>query len=458
MNWDAAAARDYHERTKHSPASVRASTHRLDWANRPDPFKEYRGLEPVALPVELEPLLALGAGVVRSRTLPGGEEYHFRTYSSAGALYPVELYVASGPVESLEAGLYHFHPRELRLRRLRAGDVRANLAEATAEPALAEARFVLVQTGILWRSAWKYQARAYRHLYWDAGTMLANLLALADADGLRARVYTGFVDAAVNELLGVDGEREAALSLVALGRSDRTTARGDTSPLELDVAPVSRFERPYPEAYELHSASSLASRDEVERYRAGRPAETARATEIAPSRVQLEAAIRRRVSIRDFSTEPVPASELAAILAAASASVSLDTPPSAELYGVASAVDGVEAGTFAFEPPDRFRVLRTGDFRLQAGFLVLEQPLGALAAATVFLMADLERVLERHGNRGYRGAQLESVIRAGRVYVGAFARGLGATASTFYDDEVSRFLAPDRSPMLAVAIGHRRRG
>ena len=456
MNWDAAAAWDYHARTKHSPESVRASTHRLDWANRPHAFKEYVGLEPLAPPAELEPLLTLGAGVVRTRRLLGGEEYHFRTYSSAGALYPVEVYVASAPLPSLPAGLYHFHPLELRLRRLRDGDVRANLAEAAAEPALAEALFVLVQSGIVWRSAWKYQARAYRHLYWDAGTMLANLLVLAEADGLPARVYTGFADSAVNELLGVDGEREAALALLAVGRAERATAPADLAPLTLDVAPLSRSERPYPEAYAVHAASTLATPDEIERYRDGAPAESRAGAAIAPSREALERAIRRRVSVRDFSTEAVAAAELAQILTAASGWIPLDTPPWGELYGVANAVDGVEPGTFAFVRGDGFRILRRGEFRAQAGYLVLEQPLGALAAATVFVMADLERVLERHGNRGYRAAQLEAGIRTGWVYLGAFARRLGATASTFYDDEVSRFLAPERSPLLAAAIGRRR--
>jgi hypothetical protein len=75
----------------------------------------------------------------------------------------------------------------------------------------------------------------------------------------------------------------------------------------------------------------------------------------------------------------------------------------------------------------------------------------------MFAMADLDEVLRRHGNRGYRAAQLEAGIRVGRIYLGAFARGLGATASTFYDDEVTAFLALEEglSPLLAVAVGRR---
>jgi nitroreductase len=90
-----------------------------------------------------------------------------------------------------------------------------------------------------------------------------------------------------------------------------------------------------------------------------------------------------------------------------------------------------------------------------AGYLCLEQTLGAHAAATLFLLADLDRTLAELGDRGYRAAQLEAGIRAGRLSLGAYARGLGATGLTFYDDEVTEFLAPRTAltPMLCVAVG-----
>ena len=92
------------------------------------------------------------------------------------------------------------------LRRLRAEDPRAALAKAAAAPELLRAGFVLIVTGILWRTAWKYGARGWRHIFWDAGAMLANLLALA-ADR-RPQVLTGFSDPEVAEIVGVDPPRE----------------------------------------------------------------------------------------------------------------------------------------------------------------------------------------------------------------------------------------------------------
>jgi nitroreductase len=208
----------------------------------------------------------------------------------------------------------------------------------------------------------------------------------------------------------------------------------------------------YPEADALHRASKLESAEEVERYRGDSDWQNAR-LEI-PDEV-----FRRRGSIRDFSPEPIAQTELAAILAGAMGSIPLDVPPAIEFRLIVNAVEGLEPGAYRFDPPDVFQLLRAGDFRRQAGYLVLEQFLGALAAATMFAMADLDEVLRRHGNRGYRAAQLEAGIRVGRIYLGAFARGLGATASTFYDDDVTAFLAPEEglSPMLAVAVGRRER-
>ena len=71
----------------------------------------------------------------------------------------------------LDAGLYHFAPHDFALRRLRAGDQRAALIEATAaEPHVVTAPVVLISTSTYWRNAWKYRSRTYRHCFWDSGT------------------------------------------------------------------------------------------------------------------------------------------------------------------------------------------------------------------------------------------------------------------------------------------------
>ena len=138
---------------------------------RPSLFKDYGDAERLPLETSIAgPLLQDGAGIVRSqeRRDYGGGTIHWRAYSSAGALYPVEAYVANA------GGLYSFDALSRALVRI-GDDVRARLGM--------DAREVIVLTGIHERTGWKYMERGYRHVWWDAGTMLANLLALAAADG-----------------------------------------------------------------------------------------------------------------------------------------------------------------------------------------------------------------------------------------------------------------------------------
>jgi nitroreductase len=407
--------RDYHERTKHTFGSVRRSGRALDWSNFPRPFKEYVGLEGEPLPDGLPRLLRLGGGVVRSRG-----DYHFRTYSSAGALYPNELYV------SRPEGLFHFHPGELALRRLR------------PEGVLGEA---LALTGIHWRTGWKYGERGYRHLYWDAGTMLANLLAAGEG----GRVRVGFVNDEVNRALGVDGVREAALAILALSE---LPARVETVAIDYEARPLSRREERFPAAEAAHAATKL---DEPGW---GSPHDGDLSL---PDffHEPLERILRRRRAIREFAPEPVAADELAALLAWATTPVPADAPPVGTIGVIAHAVDGLVSGIYRYD--GEFRLLREGDHRRLGGYLMLEQAHGARCAAAVFLLADLDAVLGAFGGRGYRWAQLEAGIRAGRLQVGAFALGWGATASTFYDDDVSRAFESRESPMLTVAVGRRRR-
>src|SRR5205807_5502475 len=156
-------------------------------------------------------------------------------------------YLVCGALTNLDAGVYHFAPAEFGLRLLRAGDYRRVLLAATGgEPAIAHAPLTIVCTCTYWRNAWKYQARSYRHFGWDNGTLLANLLAVATALGLPAKVVCGFVDATVNRLLDVDSQREVAFSLVALGHDSGPSSPtapqvlADISPLGLETVPLSR--------------------------------------------------------------------------------------------------------------------------------------------------------------------------------------------------------------------------
>jgi SagB-type dehydrogenase family enzyme len=205
------AVLDYHRATNVAAHGTDEDEER-NVGSRPRVSKDYGDAERLPLETSVAgPLLRDAAGVVRSQPGRdyGGGTMHWRAYSSAGALYPVEAYVATAE------GLYSFDALTPGLVRLR-DDARRRIADAMAEPEVADAPAIVVLTGIHGRTGWKYMERGYRHVWWDAGTMLANLLALAAAEGFSPRLHTAFVDDEVNDALGVDGVREYALAVLVL--------------------------------------------------------------------------------------------------------------------------------------------------------------------------------------------------------------------------------------------------
>ena len=446
----------YHELTKHSPTSVASSGHRLDWSIKPHPFKVYRDLAPLPPPADIGRLCRLSNGVLRWRRDPTGERYGFRAAACTGALYHIELYLAMAERHDLGAGLYHYGAHDHALRRLRAGDVRGTLVAATGgSEAVASAPLLFVLTSTFWRNAWKYQARAYRHAFWDSGVVVANLLALLAADGTPASVLMGFADGEVNRLLGVDGMREAAVAIVAVGgQAASPPPPHPLEPLSLATEPLSAREVRYPEIEEAHAASTLGSAQV-----AGWRERTGPGSHGVPPRVAdapIDEIIERRRSSRRFSLRSISRSDLESVLAAVTSAVPGDafTPDPVTPFLIVNGVDGVEPGLYRAD----LSPIRIGDFRRLAGALALGQELGAEAAVDIYLLAHLDAILERLGERGYRVAQMAGGIAGGRVDLAATALGLGSTGLTFFDDEVTRSLEPaaqGRQVMYLVAIGQR---
>ena len=415
-NPDIQAGFNYHNATKHSYRSVRTNTHFLDWTNQPLPFKIYPRLDLIPLPREfreigvpalstiahvaqrdisipslqtLSELLYFSAGVTRRRTFPGGEIY-FRAAACTGALYEIELYFACGPLADLEPGLYHYAAGEFGLRRLRAGDFRGALVEATGgESSIAHAHLIVICTGTYWRNAWKYQARTYRHFGWDNGTILANLLAMSNALELPAKVMCGFVDSDVNRLLDLDTEREVAFSLVSIGRVEDLPSAppAEILPLRLETVPLSKREVDYPAMRIMHAASSLLTPEDVALWRGSTlvvsPVQAVGEllhlkplgdTALPPD--STEQVILCRGSTRRFAREPISFVELSTILDRSTRGVPADFlnlfgAQINDLYLIVNAVEGLPSGAYFFNRERRgLELLKEGDFRREAGISV----------------------------------------------------------------------------------------
>lgn len=498
----------YHDGTKHPNGHLMDPRYPFDPANQPLLFKIYSDLEPIPLPLDSSPssvpalsaistkvipsasdqtpdidalsrILHFSAGITKRLHFPWGD-MPFRAAACTGALYHIELYLICGDLPGLEAGVYHFDPGGPSLSRLRPGDFRRTLVDASGnEPSLAHAPAIIVYTDVFWRNASKYQAREYRHAFWDSGTILANTLAVSTAHGLPAKVVGGFVDDAVNRLLDLDARREVALFLVPVGyvHEPRIGASQDPAPLSLATVPISETELEFPAIWDMHDASSLMDEEEVASWRGDAAARTAphpsgRLVELNPyteadmPQDSIEAVIGRRGSARRFSHQAITFRQLSTVLERATQGVPADFLGQSgaginDIYLIVNAVEDLQPGAYVFHRELKaLEVLKEGDFRRQAGYLGLNQALPADASVNIFLMTDLNPILERFGNRGYRMAQLDASITAGKIYLAAYAQRLGATGLTFYDDEVTGFFSPHaegKSVMFLVALGKRAR-
>lgn len=142
----------------------------------------------------------------------------FRTAPSAGALYPLELYLLVSRVNGLEPGLYHYRPEQHSLEQVSGEIQQSELARAAydQEP-LRKAAAIFIITGVKERTARKYGHRAERYVDIEAGHAGQNLLLQATALGLGSVIVGAFSDSAVKEVLALE-RGEQPISLLAVGR------------------------------------------------------------------------------------------------------------------------------------------------------------------------------------------------------------------------------------------------
>ena len=512
----------YHERTKHDPESIREGDFTLDWANKPRPTKRYRnlprmvgtGLSPPWAPalslvsesqadplagtdqqwrpnLDLEALVTLcyeASGIVTEVETDDGRELRFRTASCTGNLHHVDCYVVAGELADVPAGVYHFDPETVAFDVLREGDYRGVLAAATgdsgeAEQAtgVADAPLTVVVTSTWWRNAWKYRERTYRHAFWDSGTVLANLLATADGLDYRAEVVAGFADESVAELLGVDPAAEAPLALVPIHEGVPAGEPPTGEPIDPATVPLSDETVDYPLIHEAWAASTLPDGERAREWREDCRAASGLGTrdpgdgervaldpvdhETASAR-PLHPTVVRRGSCREYAVDGPTRRQLGTVLDRATRGVPGDWNggQGAELdyldaYVLATGVDDVPDGTYHYHPKaDALERLGDVDRRTKRR-LALDQEWAGDAHLNVYLLADVDALVEALGNRGYRLAQLEAGLSLGRLYLATYAhRDLGGLGLTFYDDLVTDHLSPraeSQTPMTLFAFGRR---
>ena len=314
------------------------------------------------------------ASCARARAATGAPLL-FRAAGSAGGRFPLELYVSARGVDGLADGVHWYDPVGHALLQV-------------GPPAGGEATTLIV-TGIPWRTGWRYAERGFRHIYWDAGTMLAQTLALAGPGAL----FTRFPDAQVTRLVGADGVHEFPVALVALedgapaiepGGARRRPARIDERPVEFPL--VTQAQRagdgdvlgaPWPAAPPL-DGEPPASRD-------------------------LDAVILQRGSTRLMdASRDAPARRLR-VLAAPPRCAGSTCRTSSPSTASRTSSPGSTAG------PTSRRRCGAGNLRDELLVACWDQDLGRDAAFVVMGAIDIDEL----DDRGYREAQLAAGHRRG---------------------------------------------
>lgn len=171
-------------------------------------------------PIRLESvatLLHCAYGVTRDQRALGFPR-SFRTVPSAGALYPLELYLHCGHSEAFPSGLYHYDPTKNHLRLLQNGDQSKAIAPMLVQQSMAyDASIIVFITAVFERCTFKYGDRGYRFALLEAGHVAQNLNLAAIGLGLGSINLGGFHDRQIDSFLDLDGLTQSTLYIVAVG-------------------------------------------------------------------------------------------------------------------------------------------------------------------------------------------------------------------------------------------------
>lgn len=485
-------AQHYHERTKYDPQTIAAKNQGLDWSKQPVPFKEYKigsscdlkpylQEQPEALldkPDELcwrrlSRLLYCSYGVT-ARMPSMGSAVYLRAAPSAGGLYPAEVYLVSRGTQLLPPGLYNYQSRTHSLMHYWESDVWQSLQEACfGHETLETSQLAIIVTAVFYRSAWRYEDRAYRRIFLDTGHLLGNIELASAMNEYRPHLIAGFADEAVNEILYLDTTQEgvtAVISLADLLDIDQNLPTGRTSlssETQTDYPSIPDGELLTYFHQAIYIPASKTGKLEVPAVNRENPSEdkynfpfcqkistaTAEPINWGEKLSGLENTIIKRRSTRAYSGDNLKLDELKALLDFTYqpqnyTSQNLSDSPSycdlslIETFVAVSGVEGLESGCYYYAPKaQELRQIRFKNFRRELHFLCLGQNLGRDAAVVLFHTADLKSAVSVYGDRVYRYLHMDAGHLGQKLNLAAIHLNLGVSGiGGFFDDQVNEVL------------------
>jgi len=488
----------YHEFSKYNPWSIK-NQGQPDWDEQPVPFKMLEeGAESISLLdhlpflednvtvsqdwipsipdsegygslTRLAHLLYFSGGITRVHFTRNGPVY-FRANPSAGGLYPVEIYFAVRDWEGLEDGLYHFHPLLCSAVNVRYGNHWDFLEKAFFEQeAIGKSKLVMLYTGVMSRSVWRYRERSYRRTLIDTGCALGNTLLQCEYHRFKGVLLGGFSDNALRAYLDFPDDDELPIAAAAIAPADY---EGESS---------SHAAGPRPGEICVKPESLQALQNQVERLsRALRPRQP-KSPEGIPREMEQEcielkeaplepkgffddlpSMFLRRKFTAGFTGEAFPAEDVGALLQLCTLLTDKFSLPVGLLRWRLAVfnLDGIEPGVYRYDG-DHHRLIREGDVTqtdedpLQKIALGQENASGSSVA--LIYSADLDYATLLYGERVYRYLHVEAgmVSEYLNIFTPMFA-GAFFGMSGFFDDMATEIfnLPKNEAVLYLAAIGY----
>ncbi len=519
-------AQHYHERTKYDPQTIASKGHALDWEKQPSSAKIYQVgkvydlktyLSDADLPdvdtenwQRLSRLLLCSYGFTAKIRNSAGQTF-LRAAPSAGGLYPAEVYIVANKNSFLAPGIYNYLAQSHSLVHFWESDqVWDKLQVACfSHPVFRITELAIVTTAVFYRSAWRYQDRAYRRILLDTGHLLGNIEIASAINDFRPYLIGGFDDQTVNDLLFLDQTQEGTISLLPLldlrknaenltdNSTDNLTSNLAKNSKVLEIlqhlpnikpAIASATTTNYPRLADgdllsyFHQATQVlnsglelkldsdawANEDKYNLSFCAKISTNTNPLDWGDELEDLESTILKRRSTRAFTGEALSYGQLKSILdftyqPAHYLQQGLDPEPDffdlslIETFVAVSAISGLEEGCYYYAPKtEELRQIRFKNFRQELHFLCLGQELGRDASAVIFHTADLKRAIERYGDRAYRYLHLDAGHLGQRLNLAAIQLGVGVSGiAGFFDDQVNEVLGipTDEAVLYITTLG-----
>ncbi len=486
----------YHERTKYDEETIASKSFGLDWSKQPVPFKEYK----LGNTIDLKPYLQeettevwwrrlsrllLSSYGLTARIDTMGAPIYLRAAPSAGGLYPAEIYLVSRGTPLLPPGLYNYQAQTHSLVHFWEDDVWQSLQSACFwHPVLQDTQLAIAITAVFYRSAWRYQDRAYRRIFLDTGHLLGNIELAGAIDDFRPHLIGGFIDEAANNLLYLDADKEGAIALIGLADlldvqqnlSRGLTALPSAIQTEYPVISDGQLLTYYHKATAIESNPPQIKQSSAIEDKYNFPFCLKVSTISAPidwegKLERLKQTIFQRRSTRAYNGENLMLDELKALLDFTYQPQNyidqeLDGAPDyfalhlIETFIAVSGVEGLESGCYYYAPKSQeLRQIRFKNFRRELHFLCLGQDLGRDAAAVLFHTADLQAAVTQYGDRVYRYLHMDAGHLGQRLNLAAIRLNLGVSGiGGFFDDRVNEVLGipVDEAAIYITTLGRPR--